>query len=162
MIARKTLLKLGRAFPQVTIAATEDGNVCLTLPNGKSFRIRAFDTNYGWRLVRKRIAQMIARSMNDSTTAWYQGIMLEDEDGSTNPMDGIYRQVCYQLRQCARPQRKSRSAGISIYHRKGTFSIIVPKQGLIIGAVDGVAFRVDFLRSRHEGDRRNRQSRHRR
>ena len=63
MIARKTLLKLGRAFPQVTIAATEDGNVCLTLPNGKSFRIRGpFDTNYGWRLVRKRIAQMIART----------------------------------------------------------------------------------------------------
>ena len=58
-----SVLKLGRAFPRATIAVAEDGNVCLTLPDGKPFRIVGpFDTDYGWRLLRKRIAQMIART----------------------------------------------------------------------------------------------------
>jgi hypothetical protein len=63
MIAHKTLLKLGRAFPQAAITVAEDGSVCLTLPDGKPFRIVGpFDTDYGWRLLRKRIAQTIART----------------------------------------------------------------------------------------------------
>lgn len=83
--------------------------------------------------------------MNDSTTAQYQGIMIEDEDGNSDPMAGSIGKFVTSFVN-ALDLNEKQSAGVLIYHRKGTFTIILPKQGSLTG-LDGGAFRVDFLRS---------------
>jgi hypothetical protein len=83
--------------------------------------------------------------MSDSTTAYYHGIMIEDEDGSTDPMAGLTGKFITSFVN-ALDFDEEQLAGIFIYHRKGTFAIKLPKQDSLMGLVGG-AYRVDFLRA---------------
>ena len=87
---------------------------------------------------------------SNSTTAFYQEIMIEDEDGSELCDRGLSAVSRLQASSYAADARERASleeqrAGFSIYHHKGLFGIKLPKQDLILG-VEGVICPLDFLR----------------